>query len=383
MAKASRILKQLNKFYSYFAVEFILLLVLFFAVENNIVLRANASSAEKQNRSLFFVYLKNHPNLNNQLVEAYETVNVTLTPLGLPSDKQILASSVKEKETATLTQSRPVAALPTLSGSALQKPNPPTSDGLLPKRDIQVYKVKGGDTLAKIANNYGVSISTIMWENNLSGAEVIRPNQELRILPTDGIKHVVKDGETLEQIAKKYDVDVDTILDYNDEIEIPEYIQPGDEIIIPNGVKKNPPSPKIAKQREEFKIVHVPDNFRTLIGDLLWPLTGVTRVSQGFKKRHPAIDIPCRNCPVLAAADGIVELAGYQKGYGNTIVLNHGSGMKTRYAHGSNLLVSAGDQITKGQVIMISGSTGRSTGPHLHFEIIQNGARLNPLSLIP
>ena len=85
---------------------------------------------------------------------------------------------------------------------------------------------------------------------------------------------------------------------------------------------------------------------------------------------------------MVAADDGIVELAGWQKSYGYTIVINHGSGRKTRYGHASNLLVSAGDQVVKGQIIMISGSTGRSTGPHLHFELLINGVRVNPLKYV-
>jgi murein DD-endopeptidase MepM/ murein hydrolase activator NlpD len=114
----------------------------------------------------------------------------------------------------------------------------------------------------------------------------------------------------------------------------------------------------------------------------MWP-TPVRTITQGWSSRHGGLDISDSKMePIYAAADGFVEVSGYQKGYGNTIVINHGNGFKTRYAHASELYVAAGDQVVAGQNIAKQGRTGHVygvTGIHLHFEIIKNGVKVNPL----
>ncbi len=368
---------------SHFAVEILLLVILAFTVGVNLFLKTNLSQAKISDGSMFFAYLKNNPHLNDKLLEAYESVNLELSQ-NHNLVKQVLAASTKAKDMGL--EHTAQIPLPTLSGSTLLKPNPASSAGLLPKQDIQVYQVRGGDTVARIATAYGVSVNTILWENNLTSSGAIRPGQELKILPTSGVKHTVKEGETISSIAKKYGVDAEDILEYN-EIEIEEHIVPSEEIIIPNGVKKTPPTPARQKyladlQKEDYKKIEVPADYQGTGHELIWPEPAGSRISQYFSSRHRAIDIPCRNCQIVAAADGIVELSGWQKGYGNTIVINHGNGIKTRYGHASALIVNAGDTVAQGQAIMISGSTGRSTGPHLHFEVKINGQLVNPLSLV-
>lgn len=393
MAKFRQFYQKIKSFnyYSYFAVELLLFLILATSLGVNLALRTNSVQAGKLNQSLFFVYLKDHPEFNKKLVETYESVNVKLTqklPGDLPDGRQLLAASTKENKERFPQNSS--ITLPTLSGSTLLKPNPATSDGLLKGRDIEVYQVRGGDTIARIAAAFGVSIDTILWENNLANANYIRPGQELKILPVSGVRHIVKDGETITGIAKKYGLtdeeDIETILEYNG-IEIEDYILPGEEIIIPNGVKKSPPSPQrrqylASLQKEDYKKIGIPPDFQGGSHELIWPLLAAKRISQYFWSRHRAIDIPCRDCEVRAAGAGIVELSGWQRGYGYTILLNHGNGLKTRYGHADKLLVSAGQNVEAGQPIMISGSTGRSSGPHLHFEVIKNGSFINPLSLV-
>src|SRR3989344_1291094 len=245
MAKLSHFRKQKAFIYlcSHFGTEFLLFLILASAVATNLFLRTNSTRAQTLNRSLFFVYLKNNPGQNQPLVDAYESVKQKPEKINLASlsvgQKEVLAASSSNTKSA----SEPVSPLPTLSGSALLKPNPSTSGNALPKRDIEVYEVRGGDTVARIAAAYGVSQETILSENNLTTQALIKPGQELKILPTSGVSHTIQQGETLEGIAKKYGVDFETILEYND-IEIAEHILPGEVIIIPNGVKKIPPSPQ-------------------------------------------------------------------------------------------------------------------------------------------
>lgn len=389
MAKISQIFRKIKYsnfhfHFAHFAVEFLLLLILVFTVGTNLFLRTNSNKATSSNRSLFFVYLKNYPRLNEKLVDAYESVNLIASKNNLTSARQILAASTIEKETVNKKNQAP---LPTLSGSVLLKPNLPSSSPMLTKRDVEIYQVRGGDTVARIASAYGVSVDTILWANNLSTAGLIKPGQELKILPVSGIAHTVKEGETISSIAKKYGVDAEDILEYN-EIEIEDHILPGEEIIIPNAVKKTPPSPQRKEylaglQKEDYKKFDVSSDYQGSTSGLIWPMPEAYRLSQRFWSRHKAIDIPCRDCQIVASGDGIIELSGWQRGYGYTIVINHGQGLKTRYAHGKTLLVTAGQGVTQGQPIMISGSTGRSSGPHLHFEVKKNGQLLDPLAWVP
>lgn len=370
-----------KSFYAHFGSEIFLLAIILIAISTNLSIRASAQKTQIPNRSLFFVHLKNHAHYNEPLLEVYESVNQILTrDLGLP--KQILAASAKSKD---LSERDPLSPLPTQNGTALLKPNSATSDAPTNHRDKEVYLVQPGDTVARIASVYGVSVDTILWENNLAGSGVIRPNQELKILPVSGVSHTVSQGDSISSIAKKYGVSNEEILEYN-QIELEDYIFPGDVLIIPHGVKKPAPvTPSRNKyladlEREDYQKITVPADYQGGDGSLIWPIPGASRLSQSFWLRHPAIDVPCRDCAVIAAGDGIIELSGWIKGYGYNIVINHGNGLKTRYAHGNKLLVSAGETVTSGQQIMISGNTGRSTGPHLHFEVLQNGKYLNPLN---
>ena len=124
---------------------------------------------------------------------------------------------------------------------------------------------------------------------------------------------------------------------------------------------------------------------------LSWPLRGVVRSNFGFRKDpingkhkfHQGLDIAAkRGTPIAAAADGVVVFAGWGKKYGNNVVIEHTDGRRTRYAHADKLFVTEGETITKGQKIAAVGSTGRATGPHLHFEVIENGRNVNPLKIL-
>src|SRR3989338_8252427 len=395
MAKFSRFYKLLQfniKSYSHFAVELFLFVIIALTAGVNLYLRTNLGRAQTPNKSLFFVYLKNYvPDRNEKLVDAYESVRIKLTQdlakPASPAGRQILAASTIEKQ---IKSNNPKdVPLPTLSGSALLKPNPPSSDLFITKRDVegQKYEIKPGDSVGAIADAFNVSVDTIKWENNMSTANpVIKPGEILTILPTNGVKHVIKEGETISGLAKKYGVDAESIFEYN-EIEIEELIIAGEEIIIPNGIKTAPPTRERQQyladlNKNDYKKIEVPADFQGSGSGLIWPLPAGHRISQYASRKHMAIDLPCRDCQVTAAGDGIVEQAGWKTGYGNMVMINHGNGLKTLYAHGKELLVNAGDSVAQGQSIMISGSTGRSTGPHLHFEVRVNGALQNPLSFV-
>lgn len=388
MAKVSRFLKliKINKFYSHFAVEFMIFLILIFMVGVNLGIQTNSKDTKTANKSLFFNYLKNHSDFNPKLVDAYESVNLRLSQ-NHSMIKQVLAAQTVYKEDGTT--NIPDTMLPTMAGSTLLKPNPAESTSM-PKRDIQEYVVKSGDTLSTIAARYNVSVATVAWANNLSENSTIKPGAELEILPTNGVKHTVKEGDTISAIAKKYGLTdeegIEGILAAND-LEGEDLIMPGDELVIPGGAIKPPPAPSPSKPKSLARPTpnryQVPDDYAGGAGNLLWPVPATHRISQYASRRHMALDIPCRgDCLAVASADGIVELAGWQAGYGNTIIINIGGGRRIRYAHAEKLLVSAGESVVAGQPVIIVGNTGRSTGPHLHYEVKVGGILKNPLPFV-
>ena len=226
---------------------------------------------------------------------------------------------------------------------------------------ISVYIVRKGDTLSEIADMFGVSKNTIIWANDIKRG-VIKEGQELVILPISGVRHTVKSGDTIQSIAKKYKADLDDILSYNDLISISK-LKVGDVVIIPDGVIS-------ATQTSLAKTSGSP-NYPVYSGYYLRPIIG-GRKSQGLHGNN-GIDLAApTGTSILAAADGKVIVSrhsGYNGGYGLYVVINHPNGTQTLYAHMSRNNVNAGQSVERGQVIGAVGSTGKSTGPHLHIEI--------------
>lgn len=235
---------------------------------------------------------------------------------------------------------------------------------------ISVYVVRKGDTLSEIAEMFGVSTNTIVWANDLRGS-TIREGQELVILPISGVRHTVKSGETLQSIAKNYKADIEDILSYND-LSLTSKIKANDIIIIPNGVIS---APVRAVAGATSRTIN--SSLPTYSGYYLRPVAE-GRKSQGIHGNN-GVDLAAPvGTPVMAAAGGRVIVSrtgGYNGGYGTYIVISHGNGTQTLYAHLSANNVSVGQEVSQGQVIGSIGMTGRTTGPHLHFEV--RGAR-NP-----
>ena len=254
----------------------------------------------------------------------------------------------------------------------------------LPKGEITEYRVVDGDTVSSIAQKFVISIDTIMWENNLKSVDSIKPKQILRILPVTGVKHIVKRGETVYSISKTYQVDTQNIIDYpfntfsNDETFS---LSAGQEILIPDGVK--PKETIIDTKRYATKTV-APIPGVVGEGSFMWPTSGY--ISQKFSWYHQANDIANKsNPPIVAAQGGTVVTAGWNAGgYGNYVVVDHGNGYRTLYAHmlNNSVAVSAGQRVSKGQKLGNMGSTGRSTGTHLHFEVKGPKGNIDPLSVL-
>ncbi len=238
---------------------------------------------------------------------------------------------------------------------------------------ISVYEVKKGDTLADVAKLFKVSVNTIIWANNLTSRSITK-GDTLIILPMTGIKHAVKKGDTIAGIAKKYRADAQDIASYNG-TSVDAELAVGDVILVPDGEIEVTQTPKVATKSKSSKVVHtkILDVFSySAPGDFFTrPVVG-GRKTQGIHG-HNGIDIASApGTPILAAASGRViaaKVGGYNGGYGNMIIISHEKGIQTVYAHLRSVGVSVGQNVEKGEQIGELGNTGRSTGPHLHFEV--------------
>lgn len=241
---------------------------------------------------------------------------------------------------------------------------------------ITTYVVRKGDTLSGIAKMFNVTTNTIVWSNDITGNKV-SPGDRLVILPVSGVRHVVKKGDTLQSLAKKYSGDVEEIAQFND-VSVDSKLTVGDTVIIPDGEMLSGHDDTSKKSagtsvRKVQQYLSAP----SYSGYYIRPIMGGIK-SQGIHG-HNGVDLVSNfGANILAAADGEVIIAkssGYNGGYGSYIVIKHDNGTQTLYGHLSGVQVSVGQQVSQGQVIGNMGSTGKSTGTHLHFEV--RGAR-NP-----
>jgi murein DD-endopeptidase MepM/ murein hydrolase activator NlpD len=276
-----------------------------------------------------------------------------------------------------------LAIKPRMIGSNL------ANDGIIPQRNaIVYYTVQKGDVISNIARKFDITVNTILWSNNLTAFSLIRPGDTLTILPYSGVVHTVKSGDTLSKIAKLYDVEAEKILSSNN---IGGSLKIGAKIIIPGGTKL---TTSIATNKRSNNgntglsiirdLVKSPNESSapTSGAKMAWPTVG-HRITQYYSWRHTGLDIANKvGTPLYAVEAGTVEFAGWSNGYGYNVVINHGGGKKTRSAHASKLFVKVGDEVERGENIAAMGSTGWSTGPHIHFEVIINGKKYNPLNYI-
>lgn len=238
--------------------------------------------------------------------------------------------------------------------------------------EIIEYDVQEGDTLSFIASDYGVKVTTIIWANNLRSADEIRPGMTLKIPPTDGVIHKIQKGDTISAVAKKYSADSEKIISFNSLPQEGE-LQIGSQIIVPGGIMPGRSS-GVTQTSAAKRFAYLPS-----LGDFFaLPALGF---NWGRIHGRNGVDV-ANSCgtPIFAAAEGIISAAkssGWNGGFGKYVKIGHLNNTETVYAHMSKILVSLGERIFKGQQIGVMGSTGRSTGCHVHFEV--HGAK-NPLA---
>lgn len=268
-----------------------------------------------------------------------------------------------------------VLALTTLEESTT------TQVSVKPRDSIVTYTVRPGDTVSSIAVKFGISEETILWQNNLTEKSVIKPGEKLEILPATGISHKVKRGETIYSIAKTYSTEAQNIVNWpfntftNDETFA---LATGQLLIIPDAIKPKEKVPEYIAQRR----ITPSAGAVSATGQFVWPASG--SLTQYFAWYHPAIDIANKTAPDILAADSgtVVSVISQTYAYGNHIIIDHGNGFTTLYAHLTSFYVSPGQTVNRGDSIGKMGCTGRCTGTHLHFEIRQSDSPQNPLSFL-
>lgn len=254
-----------------------------------------------------------------------------------------------------------------------------------------MYTIKPGDTLHEIAKKYNISIDTIKYVNNLNDNN-LSIGKEIMIPAVDGITYTIRNGDTLDKISANYNIPVESIIAYN-ELSL---FRSGDVIFLPHAKPKEEPKVIVKNTNNKIitnktvnkKIILSTKNNNTQINvaniKMRMPSDGT--ITQRFHRWHYAIDIAKKGgATVYAAYDGVVvdiSTWGWNYGYGNYITIDHGNGILTRYAHLAKVYVSPGQSVSAGSAIGYMGSSGRSSGTHLHFEVILNGKKQNPLAYI-
>jgi len=297
----------------------------------------------------------------------------------------------------TTLQNIPVFQVSSTQEALVRQPNPHTGIDTSLRTTAIEYTVQEGDSVFGIAQKFNIAPETVLWSNY----DVLRDNphklaigQVLKIPPTDGIWYKWTSRDTLDTVAAKFSVTPEDILLYvgNDLDLSNPIIEPGTYVMIPGGEREYqqwliPDIPRGAAgvSTSPYFQCDTSANYFPGTGYFVWPTSVHTISGNNYWSGHLAIDIGAGiNSPVYAADSGVVVWAGWmENGYGNVVIIDHNNGYVTVYAHLSVVNVSCGQNIFQGSVLGSAGSTGNSTGPHLHFEIRYMGGFINPQTLLP
>jgi LysM repeat protein len=273
---------------------------------------------------------------------------------------------------------------------------------LIPTRgrsEVIPYTVQKGDTLFGIADKFSLKPETVLWGNYFTlkdDPHLLLPGQVLNILPVDGTYHYVTQGNTLEQIAKFYGVTPQDIIDWPGNRLDPNtpVLVANTWLVIPGGHRESQAWVVPTIKRSDTASGNRANNFGQCpggytgaigVGSFVWPTDNHTVGGYNYSAIHHGVDLRAGlGDPIYAVDGGVVVYAGWNDfGYGNLVVIDHGNGWQSVYGHLSQWNVVCGQSVFQGNVIGLAGSTGRSSGPHLHFELRYNGAYVNPLDVLP
>lgn len=253
------------------------------------------------------------------------------------------------------------------------------------KPKVTTYTVAEGDTVNAVAERFGLKPSTILWSNDLSESDYLQVGQELKIPAVDGAIHTVQSGDSLWGIATEFNVDFTAIAEANPEIDA-EALQPGQVLLVPGGEPILTRLSTMVASRGGGERTSSSGTFGR------WPVGGSVTDDFGWRTHpvygtahyHDGIDLNAPlGTPVATVARGRVSYVGHLGGYGLTIKVDHGNGLVTMYTHLSEASVESGQAVGSGEQVGLSGNTGTSTGPHLHFSVFVDGAPVNPIDWLP
>ena len=306
-----------------------------------------------------FSFVENHPfliSLNSSSDHEYEVLNSAMSRFAMDG---ILTDNVDENGNVLSDDGSVLSVGSIRIGEAVT---------------FQTYTVKAGDSISTISRKFGLSnISTLIAVNDISNVRTLRSGQKLKIPSQDGLIHKVQSGDSLNSLSVKFHVSVEEILDAND-LET-ETLSKDMELFIP-GAKMDAMSLK--KAMGELFVYPITASWRltSKFGPRKDPFTGVA-------SNHTGIDMACpTGTPIRAAMSGTVVYAGWSNIFGNYVIINHGNGYQTLYGHMSKILAKKGQSVDSNTRIGLVGSTGYSTGPHLHFTVYKNGKLVDPLTLL-
>ena len=243
-----------------------------------------------------------------------------------------------------------------------------------PSLSYSVYRVKPGDMVGILAENFGITQDTIISVNNIRQTRTIQPGDYFRIPNIPGIIYTVRnDGETMDSIAKNYKVDVAKCCAVNN-LEVNKSLTAGTTLFVPDAELD-----WVTRQEINGDLFKRPIKAWYYISSYFgWRNSPFT----GQRSYHSGIDMACSTgTNIYAALAGTVTTAGWSDTYGNYVIVRHHSGYKTLYAHMSKINVRVGQYVEASSVLGLVGSTGLSTGPHLHFTVYKNGVAVNPQTL--
>jgi murein DD-endopeptidase MepM/ murein hydrolase activator NlpD len=283
--------------------------------------------------------------------------------------------------------------------SLLRQANIYTEFPVRPRIEVVRYTVQPGDSVFGIADEFNIQPETLLMGNYSTlndDPHMLSPGQELNILPTDGAYYKWRESDFLPMVANRFHVEVEDILDWvgNDLDPVNPEIDPGTWIMIPGGSRLLTPwiIPTIARGSAGVGAALGPGGCSgdfsggaVGTGGFIWPTSRHDVVGNDYWSGHLAIDLAVGVGEAVWAADGgVIVYSGWSYGgYGNVVMIDHGNGWVTLYGHLNGVAVGCGQSVAKGQTIGWGGSTGNSTGPHLHFETRSGGGFVNPYYVLP
>ncbi len=238
----------------------------------------------------------------------------------------------------------------------------------------QTYTVKSGDTISGITRKFGLkNISTVIGINKIENVRLLTAGTKLQIPSVDGLTYTVQSGNTLQGLSAKFNVSMEELLDVN-ELESAT-LQIGQKLFIP-GARMDSDA-LLDALGERFKNpLRSKFRYTSMFGPRLDPISGA-------KSSHTGIDMACpAGTPVYSSSAGTVAFAGYSNIFGNYVIVKHANGYQTLYAHLSKITAKKGEPVSQETKIGLVGSTGYSTGPHLHFTVYKNGKLVDPMTMI-